>query len=109
LTEWTVRERFGAGATLAEVVLHTGRTHQIRVHLSEAGHPLLADEVYGGKRREARLPEGDPVRRAAEVVGRQALHALRLAFDHPRSGKRLRFEAPIPADMAAALAILRAG
>jgi 23S rRNA pseudouridine1911/1915/1917 synthase len=109
LTEWTVRERFGAGATLAEVVLQTGRTHQIRVHLSEAGHPLLADAVYGGTRREARLPAQDPVRRAAEAVGRQALHALRLAFDHPRTGKRLRFEAPLPADLARALAILRAG
>ncbi len=109
LTEWTVRERFGAGATLAEVALLTGRTHQIRVHLSEAGHPLLADAVYGGTRREARLPAQDPIRRAAEAVGRQALHAFRLAFDHPRTGKRLRLEAPVPADLARALAILREG
>jgi 23S rRNA pseudouridine1911/1915/1917 synthase len=102
-----VRERFGAAATLAAVTLHTGRTHQIREHLSEAGHPLLADAVYGGTRREARLPVEDPVRRAAAAVGRQALHAARLAFDHPRTGRRVVFEAPIPADLARALAVLR--
>jgi 23S rRNA pseudouridine1911/1915/1917 synthase len=107
LTEWRVRERFGTGASLAEVTLHTGRTHQIRVHLSEAGHPLLADPVYGGARREARLPAVDPVRRAAEAIGRQALHAARLAFDHPRTGRRMTFEAPLPADFGRALEILR--
>jgi 23S rRNA pseudouridine1911/1915/1917 synthase len=107
LTEWTVRERFGELATLAEVVLHTGRTHQIRVHLSEAGHPLLADDAYGGRRREARLAADHPVRRAAEAAGRQALHAWRLAFDHPVTGRRVRVEAPIPADLERALALLR--
>lgn len=107
LTEWSVRERFGEAAALAEVRLHTGRTHQIRVHLAEAGHPLLHDAAYGGTRREARLPEGSPVRRAAEALGRQGLHAWRLAFDHPRTGKRMAFEAPLPADLEAALAILR--
>jgi 23S rRNA pseudouridine1911/1915/1917 synthase len=107
VTEWRVVERFGEGASLAEVRLHTGRTHQIRVHLSEAGHPLVADAVYGGTRREARLRPGDPVRRAAEAVGRQALHAWRLAFDHPRGGRRVSFEAPLPPDLAAALAVLR--
>ncbi len=107
VTEWRVLERFGAGASLVEVILHTGRTHQIRVHLAEAGHPLLADGVYGGTRREARLPAADPVRRAAAAVGRQALHAARLAFDHPRSGRRVRFEAPLPEDMSRALRVLR--
>ncbi len=107
VTAWTVRERFGERATLAEVTLHTGRTHQIRVHLGEQGHPLLADAVYGGTRRESRLPEEDPVRRAAAAVGRQALHAWRLAFDHPRTGRRLAVEAPLPADFQAALAVLR--
>jgi 23S rRNA pseudouridine1911/1915/1917 synthase len=107
ITTWRVRETFGAAASLAEVTLHTGRTHQIRVHLSEAGHPLLADAVYGGTRRETRLPPGDPVRRAAEAIGRQALHAARLAFDHPRTGRRLAFEAPLPADLARALTVLR--
>jgi len=107
VTAWKVVERFGDRATLAEVTLHTGRTHQIRVHLAEAGHPLLADGVYGGARREARLPPSDPVRRAAEAVGRQALHAARLAFAHPRTGRRLAFQAPLPADLARALAVLR--
>ena len=106
-TSWRVRESFAA-ATLAEVQLHTGRTHQIRVHLAEHGHPLLADATYGGTRREARLDPSDPVRRAAEAIGRQALHAWRLAFPHPRTRQRVAFEAPLPADMQAALAILRA-
>jgi len=107
VTGWRTVEVFGGAASLAEIALHTGRTHQIRVHLAEAGHPLLADAVYGGARREARLPPDSPVRRAAEAVGRQALHAARLAFDHPRTGKRLRFEAPLPPDFRRALAVLR--
>jgi len=108
VTTWRVREAF-PGAALAEVALHTGRTHQIRVHLADAGHPLLADATYGGTRREARLGPENPVRRAAEAVGRQALHAARLAFPHPRTGARVEVEAPVPPDFAAALAILRAG
>ena len=109
ITDWRVLERFGAGASLAEVALHTGRTHQIRVHLAEAGHPLLGDTLYGGTRREARLPAESPVRRAAEAIGRQALHAARLAFDHPRTGKRVVFEAPLPTDLRRGLEILRRG
>jgi len=108
VTAWRVREAF-AGATLVEVALHTGRTHQIRVHLADQGHPLLADAAYGGRKREARLAPDDPVRRAAEAIGRQALHAWRLAFPHPRTGVLMRFEAPLPGDFAAALAVLRAG
>jgi len=107
VTGWRVQERFGDGAALLEVALETGRTHQIRVHLAEAGHPLLADAVYGGTRREARLEADDPVRLAAAAMGRQALHAWRLAFAHPRTKKALRFEAPLPPDLEAALAILR--
>ncbi len=109
VTAWRVSERFRSGATLAEVLLHTGRTHQIRVHFSEMGHPLLGDATYGGRRREARLAAGHPVRRAAEALGRQALHAWRLAFDHPRTGERLAFEAPLPEDFARALRVLRGG
>ena len=100
VTEWRVVEPFGPGATLAEVTLHTGRTHQIRVHLSEAGHPLLADATYGGTRREARLVPEDPVRRAAEAIGRQALHAKTLGFLHPTSGEYMEFDTDLPADMA---------
>lgn len=73
-----------AGITLIECVLHTGRTHQIRVHLHHLGHPVLGDKVYGRQR----TPE----------FPRQMLHAWKLTFNHPQSAKRLSFEAPIPAD-----------
>jgi len=106
VTEWRTVERFARDATLAEVTLHTGRTHQIRVHLAEAGHPLLADPVYGGTRREARAPDSI-ASRAAAAIGRQALHAARLAFDHPRTGRRVTFEAPLPQDFRSALKVLR--
>jgi len=106
-TSFRTLERF-PGAALLEVRLETGRTHQIRVHLAEAGHPLLGDAVYGGTRREARLAGDHPARRAAEALGRQALHASRLALDHPRTGRRLVFEAPLPADLGRALELLRA-
>ncbi len=107
LTDFRAVEAFGRDATLAWIALHTGRTHQIRVHLAEAGHPLLADALYGGTRREARLPPASPARRAAEAIGRQALHAARLAFDHPRTGERVVFEAPLPEDFRRALSVLR--
>ena len=90
-----------AGASLVRCRLETGRTHQIRVHLSEAGLPLLADALYG---RVARDPR---VRDAAAALGRQALHAAVLGFEHPRSGQRMRFESPLPDDLARALAALR--
>jgi 23S rRNA pseudouridine1911/1915/1917 synthase len=106
VTEWRAVERFGDEATLAEVRLHTGRTHQIRVHLAEAGHPLVGDATYGGTRREARRPDA-PAARAAAAIGRQALHAAQLSFEHPRTGRRMRFEAPLPADFTRALAVLR--
>ena len=76
------------GISWIEAFPRTGRTHQIRVHLASIGHPVLSDPVYG-------LP--DP------RIGRQALHASRISLDHPQSGERLSFEAPLPADLAAAL------
>jgi 23S rRNA pseudouridine1911/1915/1917 synthase len=102
ITVYRTRERL-QGAALLEVDLLTGRTHQIRVHLAEAGFPLLGDALYGGTRR------GTPSLRAVQsTLGRQALHAWRLAFPHPRTGKRRAFEAPVPADLQAATAALRA-
>ena len=83
ITHYRVKRRF-ATHTLLECDLETGRTHQIRVHLASIGHPLEGDPVYAGKARGA--------------FGRQALHAWKLAFVHPASGKAVRFESPMPAD-----------
>jgi 23S rRNA pseudouridine1911/1915/1917 synthase len=88
-------------AALVRFRLETGRTHQIRVHAADHGFALVGDPVYGHKPRDARLAE------VAHALGRQALHAATLAFDHPATGARLSFTAPLPADMAAALSALR--
>jgi 23S rRNA pseudouridine1911/1915/1917 synthase len=106
VTRWRVLERFD-GAALVDVELMTGRTHQIRAHFADAGFPLLGDKLYGGTRREARLPETAPVRRAAQALGRQALHAALLSFEHPITAARVSCEAPLPPDFLAALAELR--
>ena len=102
ITAYRVLESF-EGAALVEVDLLTGRTHQIRAHLSEAGHPLLGDSLYGAGRKA----KGKVAEQAQEVVGRQALHAWKLAFPHPRTGKVLHVEAPLPKDFTAALKVLR--
>jgi 23S rRNA pseudouridine1911/1915/1917 synthase len=101
LTAFRTREYF-EGAALVEVELLTGRTHQIRVHLAESGHPLLGDALYGaGRKAKGRVAQ------AQVGLGRQALHAWRLAFTHPRTGKALRLEAPLPEDLQAAMELLR--
>jgi 23S rRNA pseudouridine1911/1915/1917 synthase len=82
------------GVTLCQVAIHTGRTHQIRVHLSAIGHPVVGDPLYGGVRR--RIP-GDL--RALQRLDRPFLHAERLAFAHPRDGRRMEFTAPLPDDL----------
>jgi 23S rRNA pseudouridine1911/1915/1917 synthase len=105
ITDWKVDRQFETTA-LVRIALLTGRTHQIRVHFSEAGFPLLHDSLYGGVRREQRLPSISTARRAAEILGRQALHALRLVLRHPSSGHLLALEAPLPADFRNALAVL---
>jgi len=102
ITVYRVLESF-EGAALVEVDLLTGRTHQIRVHLCEAGHPLLGDALYGAGRKA----KGKAAEQAQEVVGRQALHAWKLSFPHPRTGKPLHVEAPVPKDFTAALKVLR--
>jgi 23S rRNA pseudouridine1911/1915/1917 synthase len=100
VTSWRM-ERLLHGSALLEVTLETGRTHQIRVHLSESGHPLLGDVLYGASRK------GDArVKAVQTALGRQALHAWKLAFPHPRSGRTIRCEAPVPADLAQAVAEL---
>ncbi|MDY7233271.1 RluA family pseudouridine synthase [Hyalangium sp. s54d21] len=101
ITVYRTRELF-EGAALVEVDLLTGRTHQIRVHLAESGHPLLCDALYGAGRKAK-----GSVAEAQEALGRQALHAWRLAFTHPRTGKALKLEAPLPEDFQAAVGRLR--
>ena len=94
-------------ASLVRCELETGRTHQIRVHMAYAGHPLLGDPLYGsGFRTKAnRLDEG--ARTALDELGRQALHAAVLGFAHPTTGGHLRFESRLPADMERLLRELR--
>lgn len=94
-------------AALLACRLETGRTHQIRVHLAYAGHGLVGDPVYGGRRRLAARALPDGACEAVDAFPRQALHARLLGFVHPVSGEKLTFEAPIPADMEALLAQLR--
>ena len=86
------------GLTLCQVAIHTGRTHQIRVHLSAIGHPIVGDALYGGVHRRV---AGDI--RAVQRLERPFLHAARLVFMHPRDGRRLEFIAPLAEDLAAVL------
>lgn len=94
VTHYKVIERFyDQNYTLVELLLETGRTHQIRVHMSHIGHPVLGDWLYGGVNEE--------------LISRQALHAARLTFTHPVTKKRMVLEAPLPEDMQKVLNILR--
>jgi 23S rRNA pseudouridine1911/1915/1917 synthase len=95
-------EHFGPAVTLAQIAIHTGRTHQIRVHLSEIGHPIAGDALYGGVRR--RMPAD---LRALGRLERPFLHAARLAFTHPADGRRMEFTSPLPEDLQRILDELR--
>jgi 23S rRNA pseudouridine1911/1915/1917 synthase len=92
------------GLTLCQVAIHTGRTHQIRVHLSAIGHPIVGDSLYGGVHR--RVP-GDI--RAVQRLERPFLHAGRLVFHHPQDERRMEFTAPLPDDLASVLEDLQGG
>lgn len=98
VTHWDVMERFGSEATLVKVNLETGRTHQIRVHFSSIGHPLVGDPMYGA----------NPVLAAALGLERQWLHATRLEFRHPRTHVWTTVCAEYPADLSHALDLIRA-
>lgn len=110
-THYVVEEAFGAAAepvaSLVRCTLETGRTHQIRVHMAEIGHPLLGDPLYGAgfKTKANRLP--DNARLAFLNLNRQALHAAVLGFEHPITGQPLRFESAPPLDFAKMLSTLR--
>ncbi len=93
--------------SLVECWLETGRTHQIRVHLAHAGHALVGDPTYGGRRKLAQKAISDSAAQAVREFPRQALHAQVLGFVHPVSGEPLRFEAEIPQDMADLIALLQ--
>ena len=96
-TDWTLLERFGDAAALVLCALHTGRTHQIRVHLASLGHPLLGDSAYGW-RADTALPA---------KPGRTLLHASHLVLVHPETGRKLDLRAPPPADFQSMLESLR--
>ena len=100
VTHWQIEEPL-RDAALVRLRLETGRTHQIRVHAADHGWSLVGDQTYGHK------PRSDELAEVAKKLGRQALHAATLAFDHPATGARHAFEAPLPEDMQIALAALR--
>src|SRR4030066_247791 len=105
ITRWKKLEEFDS-CTLLEIFPQTGRTHQIRVHLSSIGHPLLGAPLYGRKGRPGTIH--DPVlKECVKRMNRQALHAQQLEFTHPRTGERVQFVSPIPHDMKEVLEWLR--
>ena len=94
-------------ASLVRCVLETGRTHQIRVHLAHIGHPLFGDATYGTGFATSAARLGKPALAALQALDRQALHATLLGFAHPRTGKALQFESPLPFDISALWDALR--
>ena len=106
VTHWRLVEALGP-ASLVACRLETGRTHQIRVHMASIGRPLLGDSVYGAgyKTKASQLSEG--AKAALSALGRQALHAAALGFEHPVTGEALRFESPPPEDFSRLVRALR--
>ena len=109
VTHYEVLEVLGQPpvASLIRCVLETGRTHQIRVHMAHIGQPLLGDGVYGSGFRTSTKKLSDDARDALNALNRQALHATSLGFEHPRTGKQMRFDSPAPEDFGRLLAALR--
>jgi 23S rRNA pseudouridine1911/1915/1917 synthase len=105
-TSWRVRERF-PGATLIDLDLKTGRTHQIRVHCAAVNHPVVGDAVYGARKARKDFADGNDVSNLLSAVSRQMLHARRLEFSHPVQATIVSCEAPIPQDMQALINALR--
>ena len=107
LTRYRTLATFDGAVSLIECRLATGRTHQIRVHLSQAGHPIVGDPVYLRRIPAAARTLPEALREQLLDFPRQALHAAKLGFRHPRTGATLLFETPPPADMAALLSALQ--
>lgn len=104
-THWRALEYYGV-ATLLQVDIETGRTHQIRVHLQHAGYPIVGDAVYGGNQRASNLSD-TLLRARLKALSRPALHAGRLSFTHPVTGASLSFDSPLPPDIAGLCDFLR--
>jgi len=109
VTHYRVAERIGDAVGLLECTLETGRTHQIRVHLSHIGHPVIGDPLYGRLRGGSLKGLSAEAREAARAFPRQALHAAHLGFRHPVTGEALAFTAPPPEDMAELIQMLLQG
>jgi 23S rRNA pseudouridine1911/1915/1917 synthase len=107
VTHYRLVEKFGTVASLIECRLETGRTHQIRVHMAHIGHPLLGDPAYGKGFASSARKLSQKARKVVESLNRQALHAAILGFEHPVTGKQIRFESPLPADLEKLLLTLR--
>ena len=104
VTHWQVLERFLGGdgkpvASLIACTLETGRTHQIRVHLAHIDHPILGDATYASGYKTKASLLSPPARAALDALGRQALHAYLLSFQHPDSGELLEFRSQLPDDL----------
>ena len=99
VTHYAVEQSFHGIASLVTCTLETGRTHQIRVHMTHMGHGLIGDTVYGQPPRGIKKHVPDAARAELLAFGRQALHARAIRFIHPVSGEELSFEAPLPEDM----------
>jgi len=106
LTLWKVHERYGT-ATLLDVEIKTGRTHQIRVHLSDRGYPVIGDTVYGSATNKMRAISDPKLRASLKELNRQALHAAQLSFIHPLKRERVVFSAEMPEDMATLCVLFR--
>ncbi len=110
VTHYEVLKTFGTRAagtiSLLRLRLETGRTHQIRVHLAHLGHPVVGDPVYGSGFKAKAQTLGETAQEALHRLGRQALHAAELGFEHPVTGKKLRFTSPLPRDIADLIAVL---
>ncbi|MBN1795414.1 MAG: RluA family pseudouridine synthase [Sedimentisphaerales bacterium] len=106
ITFYEVQERF-RGYSLLKLTPKTGRTHQIRVHLSHIKHPIVGDDMYGGKAVYLWQLKDEEARAEEPVIARCALHAFSIEFRHPTTGETVRFEAPLPPDMQNFLELLR--